>query len=102
MGVGKQCFQISSISFERWCKALKHVAFDSFLEDLPPLDVIMVWHAYLLNPGYEDRYNHKDAFTHHSVPSSWYSEDTYRLSILRQLFDWNDVFLTSLVRFAHI
>lgn len=44
---------------------MKHESFDSLLENLPPLDVIMVWHAYLLNPGY-DHYNHNDAHCTHS------------------------------------
>jgi len=39
--------------FERWCKVVKYVPLSRFVEEsLPPLDVMMVWHAYLLNPGY--------------------------------------------------
>jgi hypothetical protein len=37
--------------FERWCKSSRHWTTSSFLNyHLPPCDVIMVWHAYLLNP----------------------------------------------------
>ncbi|KAF8202036.1 hypothetical protein K438DRAFT_1491970, partial [Mycena galopus ATCC 62051] len=53
--------------FEKWCKALRphHVAKGLAL---PPLDVLMVWHAYMLNPG-------------------WYSEDTNRIEVLKGLRD---------------
>ncbi|KAK0189741.1 hypothetical protein F5146DRAFT_1052324 [Armillaria mellea] len=37
--------------FERWCKALKVTRADGLDKCLPPVDVIMVWHAYLLNPA---------------------------------------------------
>lgn len=38
--------------FERWVKAIRYnFAVD---DSLPPLDVVMVWHAYLLNPGCVD------------------------------------------------
>ena len=33
--------------FERWVKVDTKVAYG-----LPPIDVVMVWHAYLLNPGF--------------------------------------------------
>ncbi|KAJ7488064.1 hypothetical protein FB451DRAFT_1025893 [Mycena latifolia] len=36
--------------FEIWCKALEPS--DAEKGYLPPIDVIMVWHAYLLNPGW--------------------------------------------------
>ncbi|KAF7375454.1 hypothetical protein MSAN_00433300 [Mycena sanguinolenta] len=53
--------------FERWCKALKPSHMDHGLAMiLPPLDVLMVWHAYLLNPG-------------------WYAEDGYRVDVLKGL-----------------
>ncbi|KII94204.1 hypothetical protein PLICRDRAFT_419726 [Plicaturopsis crispa FD-325 SS-3] len=62
--------------FERWVLAVGLHDIDTFIaEYLPPLDVIMVWHAYLLNPG-------------------WYLEDTGRLPVLEKLrplgliFDW--------------
>ncbi|KAG7447815.1 uncharacterized protein BT62DRAFT_823263, partial [Guyanagaster necrorhizus] len=38
--------------FERWCKALTaQDELDFADQQLPPVDVIMVWHAYLLNPA---------------------------------------------------
>ncbi|KAK7442082.1 hypothetical protein VKT23_016357 [Stygiomarasmius scandens] len=57
--------------FERWCKALEDsdadVDEDTFLgKVLPPVDVLMVWHSYLLNPA-------------------WYLEDTKRVPILGSL-----------------
>jgi hypothetical protein len=37
--------------FEWWCQSTKYSTSDSFLaHGLPPCDVLMVWHAYLLNP----------------------------------------------------
>ncbi|KAK0447632.1 hypothetical protein EV421DRAFT_1706368 [Armillaria borealis] len=46
--------------FERWCKELTSADEMDFANQcLPPVDVIMVWHAYLLNPA-------------------WYSEDSLR------------------------
>jgi hypothetical protein len=37
--------------FERWSKTVKYAPLDQFVNDnLPPIDVVMVWHAYLLNP----------------------------------------------------
>ncbi|KAK7442079.1 hypothetical protein VKT23_016355 [Stygiomarasmius scandens] len=57
--------------FERWCKALEdsdaEVDEDTFLSKvLPPVDVLMVWHSYLLNPA-------------------WYLEDTKRVHVLGSL-----------------
>ena len=34
--------------FERWCLSIKQS--DTVEQLLPPIDVTMVWHAYLLNP----------------------------------------------------
>ncbi|KAG1897054.1 uncharacterized protein F5891DRAFT_957791, partial [Suillus fuscotomentosus] len=34
--------------FERWCLTIKKS--DTVEQHLPPIDVTMVWHAYLLNP----------------------------------------------------
>ncbi|KAI6008032.1 hypothetical protein EDC04DRAFT_2777713 [Pisolithus marmoratus] len=39
---------------------------------LPPIDVVMVWHAYLLNP-------------------SWYAEDTFRIPALETLAKYNRI-----------
>jgi hypothetical protein len=39
--------------FERWCTSVQYTPLSQFVnENLPPIDVIMVHHAYLLNPGY--------------------------------------------------
>ncbi|EIW76441.1 hypothetical protein CONPUDRAFT_158469 [Coniophora puteana RWD-64-598 SS2] len=35
--------------FERWCLTLEED--DVVLDHLPPIDVVMVWHSYLLNPN---------------------------------------------------
>ncbi|KAJ7700855.1 hypothetical protein B0H17DRAFT_925014 [Mycena rosella] len=53
--------------FEKWCKALQPSHSEKGLATLlPPVDVLMVWHAYLLNPG-------------------WYLEDGYRIEALEGL-----------------
>ncbi|KAJ7684433.1 hypothetical protein DFH06DRAFT_1073106 [Mycena polygramma] len=53
--------------FERWCKGLKPSHSENGLATiLPPIDVLMVWHAYLLNPG-------------------WYAEDGERIDALKGL-----------------
>ncbi|KAG0707493.1 hypothetical protein DFH29DRAFT_895981 [Suillus ampliporus] len=54
--------------FERWCGAITPTNIESYC--LPPVDVIMVWHAYLLNPG-------------------WYTEDTNRVPQLIALSAFN-------------
>ncbi|KAH7921597.1 hypothetical protein BV22DRAFT_1019043 [Leucogyrophana mollusca] len=64
-----------------WFVALAVERYSSFTLDstdigwkcLPPLDVVMVWHAYLLNP-------------------SWYDEDTTRVSHLRDLTNLSNDF----------
>lgn len=67
--------------FERWCKTGYQSPPQTIMseEDLPPVDAIMVWHAYMLNPGYVC------TFTQNSLCSSilnlanrWYSEDAHR------------------------
>jgi hypothetical protein len=53
--------------FEQWVKSLQFVPLEKFInKQFPPIDVWMVWHAYLLNP-------------------CWYEEDCERLLILQQL-----------------
>ncbi|KAG2069001.1 hypothetical protein BDR04DRAFT_1102485 [Suillus decipiens] len=53
--------------FEQWVKSLRFVPLEKFIDkQFPPIDVWMVWHAYLLNP-------------------CWYEEDCERLLILQQL-----------------
>ncbi|KAJ7908144.1 hypothetical protein B0H13DRAFT_2662147 [Mycena leptocephala] len=51
--------------FEIWCKALRPSHTEKGLA-MPPLDVLMVWHAYMLNSG-------------------WYSEDGNRINALKGL-----------------
>ncbi|KAF8191589.1 hypothetical protein K438DRAFT_1591187 [Mycena galopus ATCC 62051] len=53
--------------FELWCKALQPSHSEKGIAAiLPPVDVLMVWHAYLLNPG-------------------WYAEDGARVEVLKGL-----------------
>jgi hypothetical protein len=39
--------------FDRWCRSLGGWCSVNIELALPPIDVLMVWHAYLLNPMYE-------------------------------------------------
>ncbi|KAJ2921920.1 hypothetical protein H1R20_g15175, partial [Candolleomyces eurysporus] len=53
--------------FDKWVKSLEIDDYEIALEDiLPPNDVLMVWHSYMLNPR-------------------WYAEDGLRLEICRPL-----------------
>ncbi|KAI0792010.1 hypothetical protein C8Q75DRAFT_805056 [Abortiporus biennis] len=52
-------------------------------DDMPPIDVIMVWHTYLLNP-------------------SWYAEDCIRLPLLNSLKALNDRLLAICVHLGDI
>ncbi|KAI9569231.1 hypothetical protein HD554DRAFT_2020776 [Boletus coccyginus] len=53
--------------FERWVTSLQFVPLEKFVTGhIPPVDVWMVWHAYLLSP-------------------CWYAEDCERLAVLQQL-----------------
>ncbi|KAJ7048381.1 hypothetical protein C8F01DRAFT_1282707 [Mycena amicta] len=64
--------------FERWCKALHPADGEQGIAAvLPPLDVLMVWHSYLLNPG-------------------WYTEDSIRISALKGLWRAGKAFGASL------
>jgi len=70
--------------FTTWCESL--TVADTTLpaeEVFPPLDVIMVWHAYMLNPR-------------------WYAEDCYRLPGLQVLKDVGRTFATSISRLPGI
>ncbi|KAL0950317.1 hypothetical protein HGRIS_010292 [Hohenbuehelia grisea] len=59
--------------FERWYNTLSSLdAEEITIDDLPPVDVMMVWHAYLLNPG-------------------WYAEDCTRLPKGNQLQKVGDI-----------
>ncbi|KAJ7778735.1 hypothetical protein DFH07DRAFT_730681 [Mycena maculata] len=64
--------------FEKWCRALEPSHSEKGVATiLPPLDVLMVWHAYLLNPG-------------------WYAEDGERIEALRGLHQAGEAFTASL------
>ncbi|CAL1714287.1 unnamed protein product [Somion occarium] len=71
--------------FQRWVKTVKYTSeISEWIEqELPPLDVLMVWHAYLLNP-------------------IWYHEDCKRLPALKVLSDLKDRLLTAVVRIGDI
>ncbi|KAF9463652.1 hypothetical protein BDZ94DRAFT_1192440, partial [Collybia nuda] len=71
--------------FSSWCLNLEfYDIYEKPIEDvLPPIDVMMVWHAYMLNPG-------------------WYVEDCDRLPILAHLKVVGKVFAQSLPRLSRI
>ncbi|KAG1805263.1 hypothetical protein EV424DRAFT_1301945, partial [Suillus variegatus] len=73
--------------FERWCLTIKQS--DTVEQRLPPIDVTMVWHAYLLNP----RQAYLD-FLVNDEPHvfRWYAEDTTRISKLKPLVRFTDYF----------
>ncbi|KAH9930329.1 uncharacterized protein B0H18DRAFT_1117014 [Fomitopsis serialis] len=66
--------------FHRWAKcATANQDTESWVHaEAPPLDVLMVWHAYMLNPA-------------------WYGDDCLRVSALRTLRALNDRLLPALV-----
>ncbi|KIJ69734.1 hypothetical protein HYDPIDRAFT_78222 [Hydnomerulius pinastri MD-312] len=67
--------------FERWVESLKFVPLEKFVtKHLPPIDVWMVWHAYLLSP-------------------CWYAEDCERVVVLQQLRLLNMFVVGSVGRF---
>ncbi|KAF7296993.1 hypothetical protein MIND_00931600 [Mycena indigotica] len=64
--------------FERWCQALQPAHSDRGIAVImPPLDVMMVWHTYLLNPG-------------------WATEDALRVSALKGLWKAGKAFAAAL------
>ncbi|KAG6811588.1 hypothetical protein H0H92_006711 [Tricholoma furcatifolium] len=64
--------------FQLWCEALHSNDLSRpVIEFLPPIDVLMVWHAYLLNPG-------------------WFAEDCVRLPIMRHLTKATEILAKSL------
>jgi hypothetical protein len=69
------------LRFERWITTLEEGVTPAHNDALIPLDVLMVWHAYLLNPG-------------------WYAEDCMRLSILHPFVNIQDHFLFVVVTVA--
>ncbi|KAI6101714.1 hypothetical protein EV401DRAFT_1876405 [Pisolithus croceorrhizus] len=67
--------------FERWCITIRHT--DVEWMGLPPIDVVMVWHAYLLNPR-------------QVLHSNWYAEDIIRIPALETLAKYNRAMTTCL------
>jgi len=73
------------LAVERFRRWTKHVIANQDIEswvkaEMPPLDVLMVWHAYMLNP-------------------TWYAEDCLRIPRLRSLHVLNDSLLPAVVIF---
>ncbi|KAF9222788.1 hypothetical protein BS17DRAFT_755176 [Gyrodon lividus] len=64
--------------FNRWCLSLSEQRSGGVEQNLPPIDVVMVWHAYLLNP-------------------IWYAEDTARISALTSLAPYTEYLATYIV-----
>ena len=62
---------------------------------LPPVDVIMVWHTYLLNPGYVTLVI---AYSDETKYCSWYAEDTNRIPQLAALSAFNEHLTMNMVR----
>ncbi|GBE89583.1 hypothetical protein SCP_1602460 [Sparassis crispa] len=61
--------------FQRWTAVVRKGDLLTWVAaELPPIDVLMVWHAYLLNPG-------------------WYAEDCLRLPIMETLRTLGDRFI---------
>ncbi|KAF8159172.1 hypothetical protein B0H34DRAFT_392677 [Crassisporium funariophilum] len=63
--------------FDKWCTTLREADASTPLSVLPPLDVIMVWHAYMLNPR-------------------WYIEDSIRISDVSYLRSLGPAFVALL------
>ncbi|GLB34355.1 putative glycine-rich domain-containing protein-like [Lyophyllum shimeji] len=64
--------------FAVWCETLTDQDAERAAEDfLPPLDVLMVWHTYMLNPG-------------------WYAEDRIRDPVLSHLTQVGPIFSSAL------
>ncbi|KAI0091543.1 hypothetical protein BDY19DRAFT_1030884 [Irpex rosettiformis] len=70
--------------FMKWIHTVEQTDLSAWVEDqLPPLDVLMVWHTYMLNPH-------------------WYAEDCDRLMILRGLKNVDGYLIRSLVAVGDI
>lgn len=69
--------------FKRWCTSVRGVQTGTIEKTLPPIDVVMVWHAYLLNPMYVDETVCRECLLILLV--SWYAEDTMRVPTLSSL-----------------
>ncbi|GJE98082.1 hypothetical protein PsYK624_143040 [Phanerochaete sordida] len=71
--------------FQSWAETMTpYTSLDTWIDrEMPPIDVLMVWHAYCLNP-------------------MWYAEDTTRLPILQPLRTLKDRLLALLVKSGDI
>ncbi|KAH9832611.1 uncharacterized protein C8Q71DRAFT_879588, partial [Rhodofomes roseus] len=65
--------------FHRWVKHVKHTELATWvMEEVPPLDVLMIWHAYMLNP-------------------IWYAEDCDRIPVLATLRSLDSSFIPAVI-----
>ncbi|KAG6907306.1 hypothetical protein DXG01_009470 [Tephrocybe rancida] len=86
--------------FSVWCGGLNEGGSNKRARDiLPPVDVLMVWHAYMLNPGYVYIIGTIIQSAHRHA--SWYAEDCSRINALRGLKSLTPVFSNSFVRLHH-
>ncbi|KZT69341.1 hypothetical protein DAEQUDRAFT_726929 [Daedalea quercina L-15889] len=70
--------------FHRWVKNVKQMELATWITDeIPPLDVMMIWHAYMLNP-------------------IWYAEDCDRIPLLRTLKSFDAYFIPALMLMGEI
>ncbi|GBE89582.1 hypothetical protein SCP_1602450 [Sparassis crispa] len=70
--------------FQRWAAGVRPGTLQRWVaEELPPIDVLMVWHAYLLNPG-------------------WYAEDCLRLPIMKTLGGLGDRYIHAVVEMGDL
>ncbi|EPT03017.1 hypothetical protein FOMPIDRAFT_1117270, partial [Fomitopsis schrenkii] len=65
--------------FQRWLKYVKRTELATWVvDDIPPLDILMIWHSYMLNP-------------------IWYAEDCDRIPSLGTLRLLNDHFVPAVI-----
>jgi hypothetical protein len=89
---------ISFDRFELWTLTLDAKSRTATFEDqlIVPLDVLMVWHAYLLNPGYLfSTYMFIKVLS--KLFHRWYHEDCWRLNVLAAFCKFKDEFFTAAV-----
>ena len=94
--------------FHRWTATVSvHSDVQTWVRDeAPPLDVLMVWHSYMLNPAYvrSSACAHPDCPWAHSLSPrhyySWYAEDCVRLPVLQALRALNYRLLPAVVRLS--
>jgi hypothetical protein len=88
--------------FHRWLKAgvpLKPL--NQWLEEeLPPIDVLMVWHAYLLNPLYVTVHtcgSLNDIDVDIQYLCRWYGEDCTRIALIKPLNKLQNYLISAVV-----